>query len=241
MKPYRKNVGIVVFNARGLVLAGERSGVPGAFQFPQGGLDPGEDPLHAARRELYEEIGLRIEEPPVYETSADLRYDFPDNVAEHLKKYQGQEQKWFFFFWDGNLAELSLDHHEREFDRIAWLRPEEVLSSIVYFKREVYRSLLEMASQVMSNYGGPCFCFDLQTIQTNARENAGRGICPQCRQRYLVASFELDHNCADGSWIFVKKVDEYPDPLPVELDATIQKERPYFAFRKGENRVHFFP
>ncbi|MBE7436893.1 MAG: RNA pyrophosphohydrolase [Spirochaetales bacterium] len=241
MKPYRKNVGIVVFNARGQVLAGERSGAPGAFQFPQGGIDPGEEPLAAARRELFEEIGLKIEDPPVRETEDWLRYDFPDSVAEHLKPYQGQEQKWFFFFWDGNVAELSLDHHDREFERLAWLRPEEVLASIVYFKRDVYATVVELAKQVMAQYSGPCLCFELSAIETPAKNSGGRGICPRCQQRYLLASFELDHGCADGSWIFVKKVDEWPDPLPVELDAAIQKERPYFAFRKGDKRVHFFP
>jgi putative (di)nucleoside polyphosphate hydrolase len=50
-----KNVGIVVFNAQGLVLAGERTDRPGSFQLPQGGLDEGESTVDAARRELLEE------------------------------------------------------------------------------------------------------------------------------------------------------------------------------------------
>ena len=30
-----------------------------AWQFPQGGIDFGESPLKAARRELYEEVGIK--------------------------------------------------------------------------------------------------------------------------------------------------------------------------------------
>jgi len=57
-KSYRPNVGIIVFNRKGEVLVGERVGVPDSWQFPQGGIDEGEDPQAAALRELYEEVGI---------------------------------------------------------------------------------------------------------------------------------------------------------------------------------------
>ena len=107
MKPYRKNVGIIVFNRAGQVLAGERIQTGGALQFPQGGLDAGETPLEGALRELYEETGLQLAGPPVAELGEWLRYDFPPDVPAKLQKYQGQEQKWFFFFWDGDPAALN--------------------------------------------------------------------------------------------------------------------------------------
>ena len=58
MKEYRKNVGVVVFNAKGLVLLGNRISHRSSWQFPQGGMDDNEDPLVAAKRELYEEVGI---------------------------------------------------------------------------------------------------------------------------------------------------------------------------------------
>ena len=65
--PYRPCVGAAVFNREGLVWAGRRIAEPDSefagstklWQMPQGGIDKGEDPLEAARRELYEETGIR--------------------------------------------------------------------------------------------------------------------------------------------------------------------------------------
>jgi putative (di)nucleoside polyphosphate hydrolase len=62
--PYRPNVGIAMFNAQGLVFAGRGRAAgpeivePGFdWQMPQGGIDPDEDIVAAARRELTEETG----------------------------------------------------------------------------------------------------------------------------------------------------------------------------------------
>ena len=61
--PYRDNAGVVLFNPGGKVFVGRRMGksgkeFPRAWQLPQGGIDNGEDPCDAARRELYEETNV---------------------------------------------------------------------------------------------------------------------------------------------------------------------------------------
>ncbi|HMV45867.1 MAG TPA: NUDIX domain-containing protein, partial [Leptospiraceae bacterium] len=80
MKPYRKNVGIVVFNSKGEVLVGRRVGpYRDNWQYPQGGIDEDEEPKQAAVRELYEEVGIK-EVQFVYEAPKWISYDFPKDL-----------------------------------------------------------------------------------------------------------------------------------------------------------------
>ncbi len=54
---YRPNVAIVVANSKNLVFWGKRIREH-SWQFPQGGINPGETPEQAMYRELKEEVGL---------------------------------------------------------------------------------------------------------------------------------------------------------------------------------------
>ena len=54
---YRPNVAIVIANPKNLVFWGKRVREH-AWQFPQGGIQPGETPETAMYRELKEEVGL---------------------------------------------------------------------------------------------------------------------------------------------------------------------------------------
>lgn len=151
MKPYRKNVGMIVFNSSGRVLVGDRLQYKGAFQFPQGGMDKGEKPLKSALRELYEEVGLQMDRP-VTELEEWFYYEFPENVPDKLKKYRGQQQKWFLFFWDGDPSTLDLDLHQREFAGVRWMDFDEVVEQIVPFKRQVYQQLLITGKPLIQEY-----------------------------------------------------------------------------------------
>ncbi|EMP00936.1 NUDIX domain protein [Leptospira santarosai str. HAI1380] len=143
-KPYRKNVGMVVFNSRGEVLVGERSNFPGSWQFPQGGIDEAEDPTTAALRELYEEVGIDsgkiIAEYPDW-----IPYDFPENLPlnRHLQKYKGQIQKWFLIHWNGEINDCKLDIYEREFETVRFIPIENTLATAVPFKKDVYYKIVE--------------------------------------------------------------------------------------------------
>jgi putative (di)nucleoside polyphosphate hydrolase len=152
MRTYRPNVGIVVFNAEGKVLVGMRSNVLGAWQFPQGGVDEGEDILFAAQRELYEEVGIKDAEL-VFEFPEWIQYDFPDDLKTELtKKYKGQTQKWFLFYWNHPASDCNLTVHEREFEEVKFSEITYVLENIVSFKKKVYETILTVFEREIKNF-----------------------------------------------------------------------------------------
>lgn len=111
--PYRPCVGVMLINREGLVFLGNRLDKAGdgddAWQMPQGGIDDGEAPLAAARRELLEEtnvssIELLAEAPDWY------AYDVPEDLAtgRFKRKWRGQTQKWFAFRFLGTDGEIDI-------------------------------------------------------------------------------------------------------------------------------------
>lgn len=145
--PYRLGVGIVVFNADGRVLMGERRDFPGAWQFPQGGIDAGEEPWPAAQRELFEETGITADKVILlHELPQWLGYDFPAGITGHpvYGHHAGQRQKWFAVRFLGTDADIDLTaHSEPEFARTAWKVLADAPDLIVDFKREMYQQIVD--------------------------------------------------------------------------------------------------
>jgi len=145
---YRPNVGVVLFNAEGLVWIGHREGEEGPFtwQFPQGGVDPGEDLEAAARRELQEETGVASARL-IGRTESWISYDFPPEILNNHKRargFKGQKQVWFAFRFEGEDSEVDLfAHGEVEFDAWRWAALHEAAELIVPFKRAVYRQVVD--------------------------------------------------------------------------------------------------
>lgn len=142
---HRPNVGVVLFNAEGRVWLGKRARTPEPWnwQFPQGGVDPGEDLLDAARRELEEETGARSTDY-LGRTEGWIVYDFPEEVLARGGKWRGQKQVWFAFRFTGEESEFRLDgHHQVEFDDWRWARLDEAPELIVPFKRAAYERVAE--------------------------------------------------------------------------------------------------
>ena len=123
-------------------------GEPKLWQMPQGGIDGDEDPLAAARRELWEETGIRSIE--LLAQSPDwLRYDLPAHlIGKALKgKYRGQKQMWFAFRFLGADDEINIAHPPHgapvEFDAWEWADPESIVGRVIDFKRPLYEEVVE--------------------------------------------------------------------------------------------------
>jgi len=148
-RPYRLNVGAVVFNRNGLVLVARRADVPNAFegppggwQLPQGGIDADEDPRKAVKRELQEEIGTDKAEI-LAEYPEWLEYDFPPHLRAHIaRRYRGQRQRWFALRFIGKDSDIRLDQDPHpEFDAWRWAPLSELPALAVDFKRPIYEEL----------------------------------------------------------------------------------------------------
>jgi putative (di)nucleoside polyphosphate hydrolase len=89
---YRPNVGIILVNPRHEVFWGKRVREH-AWQFPQGGIKPGENPEQAMFRELTEEVGLEPRHVKILgRTRHWLSYDVPNSCIKRDCRvpYRGQ-------------------------------------------------------------------------------------------------------------------------------------------------------
>ncbi len=149
---YRPNVGIILLNRRNEVFWGKRLGQH-SWQFPQGGIKPGETPEQAMYRELYEEVGLETEHVQIVgRTRGWLRYDVPEQwIRREMRgSYRGQKQIWYLLRLVGNDRDVRLDRSEKpEFDAWRWHEYWVPMESVIEFKREVYgKALHELARLV---------------------------------------------------------------------------------------------
>jgi putative (di)nucleoside polyphosphate hydrolase len=154
-RPYREGVGIALLNRDDLVFVGQRiDQTAEAWQMPQGGIDPGEDPLQAALREMEEEIGVAAKLVEVIaESRGWLSYDLPADLADKVwgGRYRGQRQKWYLARFKGRDSDINIETPHPEFKEWRWLPFRQLPELIVPFKRPIYELIVaEFADRVRS-------------------------------------------------------------------------------------------
>lgn len=152
--PFRNNAVAIAVNSENKILLCKRISAPpkngqsknhldNYWQFPQGGLDKGEEIVSGARRELYEETGIKSAEflgIANYEHSYEwLNGGRP--VVFNTRVFKGQEQQTVFFRFTGQEPEIQVDGIE--FEEYAWLTPEEVMERIAPERRKHAAAVLE--------------------------------------------------------------------------------------------------
>ncbi|TQR60596.1 RNA pyrophosphohydrolase [Campylobacter troglodytis] len=140
-KKYRPNVAAIVLSPKYplecKVLLAKRNDMDNIWQFPQGGIDEGEDAKKALFRELKEEIGTNKVE--IIATHPEwINYDFPQTTA--LKKrynFDGQSQKYFLVRLKSG-AKINIDTKHPEFSSYQFVSMKKLFDLITHFKRPIY-------------------------------------------------------------------------------------------------------
>jgi putative (di)nucleoside polyphosphate hydrolase len=149
---YRPNVAALIVNSAGNLLICERWTIPGAWQFPQGGVDAGETPEQALFREVREEVGLEAGHYEVIHRREGYRYLYPHAVrGKKLRKHgsHGQEQTYFLCHLKSDAPQVNVRQKQQEFGAYRWILPAEFdLDWLPAFKREVYREVMRDFFQV---------------------------------------------------------------------------------------------
>ncbi|MDR1365964.1 MAG: RNA pyrophosphohydrolase [Holosporales bacterium] len=141
---YRPCVGMVVLNQTGNIFAAKRVDIKDAWQMPQGGVAPEEEPLTAAYRELFEETGMTKKNLTLIKQAKGVyTYDFPASVVPCAfgGRYKGQAQLWFLFRFIGSESSINTSQPAREFSAWQWKTPDAILALAPDFKKGVYQEV----------------------------------------------------------------------------------------------------
>ena len=146
--PYRKGVGMMVFNDKKKIFVGKRIDNQTAWQMPQGGVDENEDYETAAKRELFEETGIqsiRI----IKKSKGIYTYNLPEYLLGKIwkGKYMGQKQNWFLMKFLGPDSEINLNQKYPEFNQWKWVDIDDLPKLIVPFKKKLYLSVIQEFSE----------------------------------------------------------------------------------------------
>jgi len=132
---YRPNVSIIVYRkSDGKFLLVHKPRRNHSWQFPQGGIEAGEDIVDAAKRELLEELGNSAFRG-FHKSKHVLFYNFPPDFKRD-DRYTGHKQGYLLAEFTGTDADIRLD--AQELDEYRWVYQNELpeyIDSSEYLKK----------------------------------------------------------------------------------------------------------
>ncbi len=148
--PFRPNVVGVIINKQNQVLVVQRTMDPKLvadsslnpareehWQFPQGGVDPNEEPQKAVLREMREELGLDSLQV-LGKASKCNQYLWNHTIRPLLFNpfpYKGQSQEIYFLKYLGDNDALKLE--EKELGEYKWIEISEIETTLHFFRRDL--------------------------------------------------------------------------------------------------------
>lgn len=141
---YRPNVAMIIvsnnYPEKKEIFLAQRNDLNDVWQFPQGGIDKGEEVQEALFRELEEEIGTDkvkiIAEYPEW-----VSYCFPPKIANKMKPWIGQKQRYFLVKLRKS-AKINIHTKHPEFNDYKFVGVDEVLGLSASFKQDVYENVI---------------------------------------------------------------------------------------------------
>jgi len=141
---YRPNVAMIIvsdnYPDKKEIFIAQRNDLLNIWQFPQGGIDKGEEVKEALFREMEEEIGTADAEI-IAEYPEWISYDFPSKIADKMKPYKGQTQRYFLMKLNKD-AVIKLDTEHPEFISYKYVSVDDVLNHTAHFKKPVYETVI---------------------------------------------------------------------------------------------------